>query len=829
MRVPLSWLREYVDLPESAPGSTPGREVAEQLVRAGLEVETVHQSGVGLSGPLVVGHVLEIEELTGFKKAIRFCQVQVGPGPEDTRGIICGAQNFATGDKVVVALPGAVLPGDFKITARSTSGHVSDGMICSARELGLGDDHSGIIVLPDECEVGADAIDLLGVRDEVLDIAVTPDRGYCLSMRGIAREAAIAYGVALRDPALLDTPAPTSTGYPVRLGDPVGCDLFVARVVRGIDPLAPSPLWMQRRIQLAGMRPISLIVDITNYVMLEIGQPLHAYAADKLTGPITVRRAQQGEILETLDGTHRRLDLEDLVIADASGPIGLAGVMGGASTEVQPTTTDVLIEGAHFDPVAVARAARRHKLPSEASRRFERGVDPNAAAAAVQRTVDLLVLLGQAEADTAVTVESTRPAQPAPIAIDADLPGRVAGLGYSREIVVGRLQEIGCAVEGRDDLLIVPPSWRPDLTDPNDLAEEVIRLEGYDRVPSTLPTVPSGRGLTVRQRARRRVGRALADAGYVEVLCYPFVGERDFDQLGLPADDPRRTALRLLNPISDEQPQLRTTLLPGLLATLRRNIGRGFPDTALFETGLVFRPRPDAPPPPRLSAEGRPTDAQLAALAAALPDQPERAAVVLAGKHEADGWWGAGRESGWADAIEAARTIARACGVELGVEQDQHEPWHPGRCARLTLNGKTVGHAGELHPKVLTELGLPPRVCAMELDLTALIPTQDVPVQGPSVSTFPVATQDVALVVDKVVPAAEVHTALSAGAGSLLESLRLFDVYEGERIGEGKKSLAFSLRFRAADRTLTVEEATEARDAAVALAAERTGAVLRGA
>ncbi|HEU5332861.1 MAG TPA: phenylalanine--tRNA ligase subunit beta [Actinocrinis sp.] len=829
MRVPLSWLREYVDLPESAPGSTPGREVAEQLVRAGLEVETVHQSGVGLSGPLVVGHVLEVEELTGFKKAIRFCQVQVGPGPEDTRGIICGAQNFATGDKVVVALPGAVLPGDFKITARSTYGHVSDGMICSARELGLGDDHSGIIVLPDECEVGADATELLGVRDEVLDIAVTPDRGYCLSLRGIAREAAIAYGVALRDPALLDTPAPTSIGYPVRLGDPLGCDLFVARVVRGIDPLAPSPLWMQRRIQLAGMRPISLIVDITNYVMLEIGQPLHAYAADKLTGPITVRRAQQGEILATLDGTHRRLDLEDLVIADASGPIGLAGVMGGASTEVQPTTTDVLIEGAHFDPVAVARAARRHKLPSEASRRFERGVDPNAAAAAVQRTVDLLVLLGQAEADGAVTVESTRPAQPAPIMIDAALPGRVAGLGYSRETVVGRLQEIGCAVEGRDDLAITPPSWRPDLTDPNDLAEEVIRLEGYDRVPSVMPTVPPGRGLTVQQRARRRVGRALADAGYIEVLCYPFVGDRDFDQLGLPDDDPRRATLRLLNPISDEQPRLRTTLLPGLLATLRRNIGRGFADTALFETGLVFRPRADAPPPPRLSTDGPPTEGQLAALAAALPDQPERAAVVLAGGREPDGWWGAGRESGWADAIEAARTIARACGVELAVGQDQHEPWHPGRCARLTLNGKTVGHAGELHPKVLTELGLPPRVCAMEVDLTALIPTRDVPVQGPSVSTFPMATQDVALVVDKAVPAAEVHTALSAGAGSLLESLRLFDVYEGERIGEGKKSLAFSLRFRAADRTLTVEEATEARDAAVALAAERTGAVLRGA
>ncbi|MBS2965597.1 phenylalanine--tRNA ligase subunit beta [Actinocrinis puniceicyclus] len=832
MRVPLSWLREYVELPAEATG----RDVAERLLRAGLEVETVHQSGVGLSGPLVVGHVLEIEELTGFKKPIRFCQVQVGQSPQEARGVICGARNFATGDKVVVALPGAVLPGEFKITARSTYGHVSDGMICSARELGLGDDHSGIIVLPDECEVGADAIELLGVRDEVLDIAVTPDRGYCLSMRGIAREAAIAYGSALRDPALLDTPAPTRTGHPVFLLDPAGCDLFVARAVHGIDPLAPSPLWMQRRIQLAGMRPISLIVDITNYVMLEIGQPLHAYAADRLTGPITVRRAQAGELLETLDGQHRRLGPEDLVIADASGPIGLAGVMGGGATEVQPTTTDVLVEGAHFDPVAIARTARRHKLPSEASRRFERGVDPNAAAAAVQRAVDLLVLLGQGEADTAVTVESTRPSVAEPIVIDAALPSRVAGLEYARETVAGRLQEIGCTVEGADTLRVIPPSWRPDLNDPNDLAEEVIRLEGYDRLPSTMPQVPAGRGLTVQQRYRRRVGRELAAAGYVEVLCYPFVGRRDLDQLLLAEDDPRRNTLRLLNPLSDEQPELRTTLLPGLLATLRRNIGRGFNDVALFETGLIFAPKQGATAPPRLSTAQRPSGEQLAALDAALPEQPAHVAVVMAGLREPAGWWGPGRPASsdagstlWADAIEAARTVARACGVELEVTQSQYEPWHPGRCARLLLDGRVVGHAGELHPKALTELGLPPRTSAMELDLDALLPARDLPVQGPLVSTFPVATQDVALVVERGVPAKAVETALARGAGVLLESIRLFDVYEGERIGEGRKSLAFSLRFRAADRTLTVEEATAARDAAVSLAAEQTGAVLRGA
>jgi phenylalanyl-tRNA synthetase beta chain len=824
MRVPLSWLREYVDLP----AEVSGRELAERLIPIGFEVETVHESGAGLTGPLPVGHVLEIEELTGFKKPIRYCQVQVGAEPSEVRGIVCGARNFAVGDKVVVALPGAVLPGDFKIAARKTYDHVSDGMICSARELGLGEDHAGIIVLPADTPVGADAIELLGIRDEVLDIAVTTDRGYCLSMRGMARETAIAYGLSLRDPALLDVPAPTQGGHQVRLEDPVGCDRFVARVVRGIDPLAPSPLWLQRRIQLAGMRPISLIVDITNYVMLEIGQPLHAYDLDRLTGAITVRRAAPGEKLTTLDDAERTLHPEDLLITDESGPIGLAGVMGGASTEVHSGTVNVLIEAAHFDPASISRTARRHKLPSEASRRFERAVDPEAAAAAGQRAVDLLAALGLGQADPEVTVASTRPRPAAPIHIDAGLPGRVAGLEYPRTAVVRRLQEVGCTVEGAEQLAVIPPSWRPDLTDPNDLAEEVIRLEGYDRIPSRLPVAPRGRGLTLRQRLHRRVGRALADAGYVEVLNYPFVGAAELDALGIAPDDARRSALTVVNPISDEQPQLRTTLLPGLFATLRRNVGRGFPDVALFETGLVYQPRPDASAPPRLPVDRRPTDEELAALEAALPDQPRHVAAVLVGARENNGWWGEGRAADWADAIEAARTVAAACGAELTVDQEQYEPWHPGRCAVLSLDERIVGYAGELHPKVLEAFGLPPRTCAMELNLDALLPATETPVTGPQVSAFPVAAVDVALVVSREVPAADVESALVAGAGPLLESVRLFDVYEGDRIQEGSKSLAFSLRLRAADRTLKADEVAAVRDAAVASATRHTDAVLRG-
>ncbi|GGV67937.1 MULTISPECIES: phenylalanine--tRNA ligase subunit beta [Streptomyces] len=833
MRVPLSWLREYVDLP----ATETGRDVQAKLISAGLEVETVEQLGADLKGPLVVGQVLSIEELEGFKKPIRFCTVDVGQanGTGEPQEIVCGARNFSVGDKVVVVLPGGVLPGGFQISSRKTYGRMSHGMICSADELGMGDDGThGIIVLPPEHEVGTDAIELLQLVDEVLDIAVTPDRGYCLSMRGVAREAAIAYGRPLLDPALLDVPAPNAFGHPVQIADPHGCDRFTARTVTGIDPEARTPIWMQRRLQKAGMRPISLPVDITNYVMLEMGQPLHAYDRTRIQGAIGVRRAERGEKLTTLDGVTRELSTEDLVITDERGPIGLAGVMGGAHTEIddsEGTTTEVVIEAAHFDPVAIARTARRHKLSTEASRRFERGVDPQAASAAAQRCVDLLVLLAGGTAEAGVT-EVVAPSAPRTVTIPADHPDKVAGVTYGRETVVRRLQQIGCDVYGQDELTVTVPSWRPDLTDPNDLAEEVIRLEGYENLPSRLPRPLPGRGLTPRQRLHRRVGRALAGAGYVEAPTYPFLGQAVFDQLGLEADDPRRSVVTLVNPLSDEEPALRTTLLPGLLGALRRNDGRGSHDLALFETGSVFLPTGAEQTAERLPADRRPTDEQLAALDAALPDQPRRVAVVLAGAREQTGWWGKGRPADWADAVEAARLVAREAGVEPTVRAAQYAPWHPGRCAALyaEVDGTEtlVGHAGELHPRVVKTMHLPERTCAMEVDLDLLERAGQGLVKAPRISTFPVATQDVALVVDSSVPAADVEAALREGAGDLLESIRLFDLYENaEQLGEGRRSLAYALRFRAPDRTLTVDEASAARDAAVALAAERTGAVLR--
>jgi phenylalanyl-tRNA synthetase beta chain len=676
-------------------------------------------------------------------------------------------------------------------------------------------------------------VELSGLRDHVLDIAITPDRGYTASIRGVAREAATAYDAPFRDPADVEVPAETGESYPASIVDPTGCDRFVLREVRGFAPDAPSPLWMRVRLARAGMRSVSLAVDVTNYLMLELGQPLHVFDQAKLTGPIVVRRAEPGERLETLDHVVRELHPDDVLITDASGPISMAGTMGGLHTEIDEKSTDMVIEGAHFSASDLARQGRRHKLKSEALYRFERGVDRELPLVATYKAARMLAELGGAEVVPGVT-HAEAPAETITITIPADHPDRVAGVAYGRDTVVKRLRDVGCEVTGEDVLTVTPPAWRPDLRDPNDLAEEVIRLEGYENIPARAPRSVAGRGLTPAQRLRRRVGRALAAAGHDEVINYPFLSAADWDALQLPADDDRRRALRLANPLTEDEPFLRTTLLPALLRTLHRNIGRGFADAALFETGLVYRPRPDAPTPPRPPVDRAPTAEELAAIEAALPDQPFRVAVVLAGQREPAGWWGEGRPATWADAIEAARIVAIEAGVELEVKADQHAPWHPGRCAALFADGTLVGHAGELHPRVTKEFDLPARACAMELDLSRLEPKASGTVIAPHIATYPVATQDIALTVAGQVPAADVEAALregieAHGAGDLLESIRLFDVYTGEQVGEGNKSLAYSLRFRASDRTLTAEETTAVRDAAVAAAAERVGAVLRGA
>ncbi len=834
MRIPVRWLREYVDIPltESA------RDIAERLVRAGLEVESVET--IAVEGPLVVGRVLDfVDEPQKNGKTIRWCQVDVGalnPPGERARGIVCGAHNFAVGDTVVVALAGSTLPGGFAIAARKTYGHISDGMICSVKELGVGEEHDGIYVVPagaaDAVNPGDDANELMGLPESVLDIAVTPDRGYCLSLRGVAREAATAYGLPFRDPAKVDLPQTAQQGHDVALADPKGADRIVLRRVVGFDPAAKTPTWLANRLHLAGMRPISLAVDVTNYVMLELGQPLHAFDAMKLAGPIVVRRAAAGERLTTLDGQDRVLDPEDLLITDDSGPIALAGTMGGAATEVSASTHELVIEAAHFLPVVAARQSRRHKLSSEASRRFERGVDSRLPPAASARACQLLSELGGATYVGATDVDARVRADG--ISIPVTHPGRVAGLEYADEIVIRRLEDVGCAVEGPDDsgmLTVLAPSWRPDLTDPNDLAEEVIRLEGYDRVPSTLRPTPPGRGLAAKKRHGLMVSRALAGAGLTEVRCYPFVGAATLDALGIPADDERRRLVRLANPLSDEEPFLRSGLMQALIPVVQRNVSRGFKDVAVYEVGRVALGRTEVKSAPRPPVDRRPTQQELAAIDEALPDQPAHVAAVLTGQHESDGWWGRGRPVTWADAVELARETAQAIDAPMVVRPAQRAPWHPGRCAELLVDGGSqvqhVGHAGELHPKVCEAFGLPARSVAFEIDLTSLAAYAEELDRGPTLSTYPVAHQDVALVVDEAVRAADVESALRAGAGDLLESLRLFDVYRDDRLGTGRKSLAYALRFRAPDRTLTVEEVSAARDAACNEASTRVGAVLR--
>ena len=846
MRVPLSWLRAFAELPADL---TP-RALGDRLLAAGLEVETVQT--VDVTGPLVLGRVLEYEvETHSNGKSIRWCQVDVGGA--EPQGIVCGAHNFEVGDLVVVALPGCVLPGGFAITARRTYGHVSAGMICSVRELGIGDDHDGILVLtphdlaaaapgavtPDavaQAVAGADARPVLGLPDAVLDIAVTPDRGYCLSIRGVAREAATAFGVAFRDPAdpsrLADAAADPAAGqaWPVEVLDPAGCDRFAARVARDLDPSARSPLWLRTRLHLAGMRPVSLAVDVTNHVMLEVGQPIHGYDGDRLTGPVVVRRAEPGETMQTLDGRQRDLHPEDLVIADGSGAIGVAGVMGGSSTELSPATTTVLVEAAHFDPVAVARAARRHKLPSEASRRFERGVDADLPAVAAGLVVRMLVDLGGATADPALTDVDRRVA-PRAVDLPAGLPARVAGRAFTSAEVLAHLGSVGCRVHdsGADPLSVTPPSWRPDLTDPVDLVEEVVRLAGYDTVPATVPTGPASRGLTLAQQHELRIVRMMAYLGGVQVINYPFVGDVLLDAMGVPADSDERRRVRLANPISDEEPYLRASLLPGLLQALRRNVGRGLADVSLFEVGRVFRPRPGQQVrAPRLPVHRRPTDAELAEVEAGLPDQPRRLSAVISGRTERDGWWGPGRESQWLDAIGAARMAARAIDAPLQVRAAQRPPWHPGRCAELFVGGESVGYAGELAPRVVAALGLSGRIGAMEVDIDRLSAYASPIVPAPRVSTFPPAREDLAFVVDAAVPAADLEAAIRAGAGELLEQVWLFDVYTGPQVEEGRKSLAYTVTLRAPDRTLTVDELAQVRAAMVASAAERVGAVLRG-
>lgn len=827
MRLPYSWLREVVAA--GAPGwDVDPAELEQTLVRIGHEVEEVIALGP-VDGPLTVGRVTAIEELTEFKKPIRACLVDVGEA--EPRGIVCGATNFAVGDLVVVALPGTTLPGGFAITARKTYGRNSDGMICSAAELGLGTDHSGILVLPPGTAApGADGAGVLGLDDVVFHLAITPDRGYCMSVRGMAREIACAYDLDFVDPAEVKPLPAEGPAWPLTVQADTGVRRFALRPVTGIDPAAASPWWLQRRLLLCGIRATYPAVDVTNYVMLELGHPMHAHDRNRITGGFGVRFARPGETVVTLDDVERRLDPADVLIVDDVATAAIAGVMGAATTEVRDDSTDVLLEAAVWDPAGVSRTQRRLHLPSEAARRYERAVDPAISVAALDRCAALLAeITGGAVSPTLTDWRGEPPRDDwslPPIRIAADLPDRFAGVAYTPGTTARRLGQIGASVvDDGEALTVTPPSWRPDLLQPADLVEEVMRLEGLEVIPSVLPAAPAGRGLSAVQKRRRAVGKSLAQSGYVEILPTPFLPAGVFDLWGLAADDPRRTTTHVLNPLEADRPELATTLLPALLEALGRNVSRGLVDAALFALAQVVQPTEATRGVGLIPVHRRPTDAEIAVLDASLPRQPQHVAAVLTGLREPRGPWGPGRRVEAADAFEAVRIVARASGIEVRLRAAQYLPWHPGRCAEVLVGETCVGHAGQLHPAVIERSGLPKGTCAMELNLDA-IPVVDV-LPAPRVSPFPAVFQDVSLVVSADVPAQAVADAVREGAGELLEDLQLFDVFTGPQIGESRKSLTFALRFRAPDRTLTEDDASAARDAAVRRAAEAVGAELR--
>lgn len=868
--VDIDWLKEHVEVPDDLTVE----QLAQDLVRVGLEEEDIHASSV--TGPLVVGKIVDFTpEPQKNGKTINWCHVDVGEkynatdenGNKVPRGIICGAPNVGKDELVVVALPGAVLPGDFKIASRKTYGHVSDGMCCSQRELGLSDEHNGIILLReqgyskeelDALELGQDAIHLLHLDRPTLEINITPDRGYAFSYRGVAREYHHSTGRPYTDPISLyekhvpkapeggigDVEAKIVDDNP--LHGVVGCDRYYLRAVHGFNPASHTPNWMQRRLTRAGMRPISLAVDVTNYLMLDLGQPMHAYDLDKLNPPIVIRRAHEGEHLTTLDGKDRPLSTEDLLITDSpegnegSRIIGLAGVMGGLYGEVTAETKNLLVECAHFDQVSIARTARRHKLPSEASRRFERGVDIEMQPAAAQAAVELLSRYGSGEPSNNPT-DLNNTVDPEAIQFKVTEVKRLVDLDVSVDRISSILEDIGCVVAGGGNgiMSVTPPPWRPDLTMPCDLVEEIARLVGYDEIPVRVPPAPvNDTGLTPDQSRQRWVSSTLAESGLVETLSYPFVGDADYKTFALDPESMAARSVEITNPLGGDRPYLRTDLLHTLALTAQRNIRRGLDNVKIYEIGHVFHNDPSAPPIPALPGGVRPTDEQLAALDAGLPDQPLHVAGLITGDAVAKGWYEDSREVDWSDALSRVRRIAERLGMEIVVTAPANygelpstyeaATWHPGRTALVSLtDGTWIGVAGELHPHVIENLGIPAHSAAFELDLTTLFDhLSDQPLQAKAISTFPPVKQDLAFSVEESVTSAQLEAAIREAAGDVLESITLFDVFHGGALGEGKKSLAYAVVFRSSSKTLTAED-SEAIRASIVEKAQEIGAQLR--
>jgi phenylalanyl-tRNA synthetase beta chain len=798
MRVPLGWLSEWIDLPE------PQRALEERLTLAGVEIEGVERSGPDLSD-ITVGYVCQRDPHPDADR-LSLCKVDLGEGePVD---IVCGAPNVAEHQKVAVARPGTTLPDGTRLKKTKIRGVVSQGMICSAHELGLGKDEGGILVLDPEAEIGAPASSVLSAGQAILDVEITPNRGDWSSMLGMARETRALFGGSLRLPEC-DPPEvarPASSDVRVEIEDPGGCHRYVARVVRGVT-VGPSPAWLVEKLEAAGMRAINVLVDVTNLVLLEFGQPLHAFDLSTLRGGLVrVRSAREGEKLVTLDGLTRELDASDLVIADAERAIALAGVMGGAETEVRGGTTDVLIESAHFHPSRIRQTARRLGLPSESSFRFERGVDNAGVQRAADRCARLIAELAGGEVSMGSVDAMGDPfVHCDEVALDPQHPNRLLGTSHSAEEVTALLARLEIRAElGADGLLHCRiPSYRNDIRIPEDLVEEVARIHGYDQIPTTLPVgalAPVAEPDTVKLDNAAR--DSLRRAGLTETRSFPGMRETDLDALRLTPADDRRRRLRILNPILEDEPFLPTTLLPSLLRAVRRNLARQVERVRLFEVASVFRP----------------VDSE------ELPNEPQNVSAVLTRGERSSLWEAPDPAPLFFEAKGIAQRLLRDLGCSARFEAGSSESYlHPGACGRFRAGKVAVGHVGELHPEVAAFFEIDVPCAVIEIDLSQLRHGPTKPNGLAEVSPYPLAKRDIAVLLSSEQPVGEVLEAIQKTAGKHLVSVSIFDRYLGKGVPEGQVSIAFRLIFQRLDRTLTDAEVAKASDRVVQMLAHRFG------
>lgn len=804
MRVPLSWLTEYVD---------PGLEVdelADVMTTGGLVVESVEYPTGDVRG-VRVAQVRAIEAVDGSHK---LSLVDVFDGGAEHR-VVCGASNFAVGDRVALAGVGAQLPGGMTIDARPIMGHISQGMLASGRELAISEDHRGILVLDDAAPLGADLRAWLQLDDPVFDIEVTPDRGYLLSIVGVARDIAALTGAELRMPDVVAAPA--GCRVPVTIDDPERCRRFEIRTIDGVT-VGPSPAWLQRRLTAAGMRPVSNVVDVTNAVMLEIGNPIHAYDEALLAGPeLVVRTARTGEQLRTLDGVDRVLDPEDLLICDAKGPVAIAGVMGGEHSEINNATRTITLEVANFAPRTVLRTVRRHQLVTQGSMRWERMVPPESAPLAASRCAELITQIAGGEV-TGGADHYPSPAEHRPITVRPERAAAYLGVDLDAGAQGALLERIGCAVQ-RDgqQLTVTRPPYRPDLAVEVDLYEEIARIHGYDRIPETLPSTGQVGHRLPEHDAQIRVREALAGAGWHEILTAPFITSDDLALLGWADDDRRRQPIALVNPLSQEAGVLRTSLLPNLVRVARNNANRQVPAAALFEVARAYLAPTDDEP----GASGGPDGVQL-------PAEPLLLGLVGYGPFEAARHDRDARAIDIFDLIGACQLLVRRLGrAALVPRATDQAPFHPGRAAELVFDGRVIGVVGELHPRAIARLDVPERTVVGELRLASLLAGGAVHPQVSEPSSLPGLRFDVAVVTDETVEAQAVAEAVRAGAGDDVTAITLFDVYRGDALGDGERSLAYHIALDNGSRQLSDRDEAAAIDGIERSVAQRVGGRLR--